>query len=114
MRPRGRCRVGRWKLWRLTPSVKDPSLIVRQFLMTGRTAALLIHFASFRRRHHWRVPIVRDATPDDAESIGWHTPRLGGSPTTSYLPVPCWKLRWVSAVACGAVSSVIQHSVERC
>jgi hypothetical protein len=38
---RGRCWVGRWKLWTLTQWSRAASLIVRPFLMTGRTASFV-------------------------------------------------------------------------
>src|ERR1700722_10763127 len=37
---------------------------------SGRIGHLPSSASPFRWSHHWNVPIVRDAIPDDAESIG--------------------------------------------
>jgi hypothetical protein len=37
---------------------------------TGGLGHLPSSASRFRWSHHWRVPIVRNATPDDAENIG--------------------------------------------
>jgi hypothetical protein len=60
------------------------------------------------------VPIVRDATPYDVESIGEAHAEAWRIGYDELFPQACWKLRWISAVACGSLSSEIQHSVERC